>query len=60
MTRTTHQFQLSDPEFDKLYELAELPKQVSKSVALRTVLESYKEQIDQNTRLKIKIQSLIK
>ena len=41
--KTTHQFQLSNQEFDKLYELAELPKQVSKSVALRTVIEKYSD-----------------
>lgn len=52
MSRTTHQFQLSDDELDDLYRLAELPKQVSKSVALRTVLTAYKDQIAENSNLK--------
>lgn len=52
MSRTTHQFQLSDDELDDLYRLAELPKQVSKSVALRTVLTGYKDQIAENGNLK--------
>ena len=57
-TRTTHQFQLSDSEFDKLYELAELPKQVGKSVALRTVMEKYSEQLQQLTQLDNELKKL--
>lgn len=49
--RTTHQFQLSDSEFDRLYELTGLQRQVSKSVALRTVLERFEAQLQQLTQL---------
>lgn len=49
--RTTHQFQLSDSEFDRLYELTGLQRQVSKSVALRTVLDRFEEQVSKLTQL---------
>lgn len=56
--RTTHQFQLSDSEFDKLYTLAELPKQVSKSVALREVLERQERVVLENAKLKERLSLL--
>jgi len=58
MQRTTHQFQLSDLEFDTLYTLAGMPKEVSKSVALRTVLERHKQQIETNQQLEKRLKEL--
>ena len=49
--RTTHQFDLHQNEFDSIYELAGLPKQVSKGAALREQLIKHKDLIVQYSNL---------
>lgn len=49
--RPSHQFNLSQAEFDSIYELADLPKQVSKGAALRQALLNHRDQIAENARL---------
>lgn len=49
--RQPHQFNLSQAEFDSIYELADLPKQVSKGAALRQALLNHRDQIAENARL---------
>lgn len=56
--RPPHQFNLSQSEFDSIYELADLPKQVSKGAALRQALLNHREQITENANLKLHLRHL--
>lgn len=58
--RPPHQFNLSQAEFDSIYELADLPKQVSKGAALRQCLLNHKAQINENNNLKQHLKQLQK
>lgn len=56
--RPPHQFNLSQAEFDSIYELADLPKQVSKGAALRQALLNHKDKIAENGNLKLHLRHL--
>lgn len=56
--RPPHQFNLSQAEFDSIYELADLPKQVSKGAALRQALLNHRDQITENAKLLSHIKQL--
>lgn len=58
--RPSHQFNLSQSEFDSIYELAELPKQVSKGAALRQCLLNHRDQITENNNLKNLLSQLVR